>query len=57
MVRFKDEIWILGGQNFSGFFDDIWRSSDGTNWTRVNPVGDMWTARSTHGVMIFDEKM
>jgi len=31
---FKDKIWIIGGEDKTAKYDDIWNSSDGVNWTK-----------------------
>nr|WP_295932528.1 hypothetical protein [uncultured Dyadobacter sp.] len=32
---FQDKIWIIGGENKSRQFDDIWNSADGIHWKRI----------------------
>lgn len=31
---FRDSIWIIGGEDRQGSFNDIWNSPDGIHWTR-----------------------
>jgi hypothetical protein len=33
-VIFNDQLWILGGDD-GGYTNEVWRTSDGTNWTQI----------------------
>ena len=62
---FKDQIWVLGGQTMPLFADveekvyyDIWRSSDGVNWEKVETKSPLWEARSVFGAgLVFKDKI
>jgi hypothetical protein len=66
---FNNKIWVMGGQtlalaNCSGYpqqetFDnDIWNSSDGANWTQVEPAGSIWNPRGViGGAAVFKGRM
>lgn len=32
---FRDTLWIIGGEDDAGRYDDAWQSADGVRWTRV----------------------
>src|SRR5579862_942014 len=32
---FNGRMWVLGGNQGGSYFNDVWSSSDGTNWTQV----------------------
>ena len=53
---FKDKIWVMGGQTMPGFvkskevfYRDIWNSTDGVHWQRVQPQEPYWPARGMIG--------
>lgn len=66
VLVFNDEIWLLGGgrydsqtTNSSQKFtvnNDVWKSSDGKNWTRVDQHAD-WDARIWHGATVYNGEM
>ncbi len=60
---FKDRIWVLGGGTYDTpqhpqrlFYNDIWSSSDGVNWTRHVEAAP-WQPREYHDVAVWDNKM
>ena len=55
-VVFDGKMWILGGDSESGQLNDVWWSTDGTNWTNAN-ASEHWSARTSHASVVFDEKM
>ena len=51
VIEFNDKLWLFGGSESSGkpdvlptrFFNDVWQTSDGVSWTRVDadvPAGN-----------------
>ncbi len=54
----NDELYLSAGKNSDGFYlDDLWKSSDGENWTLVNAnMGDMHK-RAYHQMISFDNKL
>lgn len=64
-VAFRDQIWVIGGQTMPAFspskeefHDDVWRSSDGRSWTKVEPVGPRWPARGMiGGAAVFKDRI
>lgn len=54
-VVFKDKIWLAGGFDGKRYYNDVWNSADGVNWTRVAEKTD-WSPRNT-GLIIFKNKM
>lgn len=64
-VVFQDKLWVLGGQTmpaFAGgeevFYRDIWTSTDGVLWQRIEPREPYWTARGMiGGAAVFQDRM
>jgi len=64
-VVFQDKLWVMGGQTmpaFAGaqetFYRDIWNSTDGVRWERVEPREPYWTARGMiGGAAVFKDRM
>jgi len=55
-VAFRDRIWVLGGQTIPQiapaevrFHRDIWTTTDGLDWKRVEPREPYWSARALIG--------
>lgn len=45
-------LWLIGGSDDNVLRDDIWKSSDGINWSEVI-TSDRFSARSTHATASF----
>lgn len=58
MVVFNGKLWILGGTILAEnkFYNDVWSSSDGINWTQVTDAAS-WKPRKKHRVLIFENKI
>jgi N-acetylneuraminic acid mutarotase len=61
-TEFNGQMWIIGGESSletpgPSVSNDIWRSSDGINWTRVVPVGATFPPRVRHAVVVSDNKL
>ena len=52
---FKDKIWLIGGFDGKRYYNDVWNSTDGVNWTRVAEKTD-WSPRNT-SVIVFKNKL
>ncbi|CAN5456274.1 hypothetical protein BH20ACI1_BH20ACI1_14330 [soil metagenome] len=52
---FKDKIWLVGGFDGKRYYNDVWNSSDGVNWTRVAEK-TAWSPRNT-GIIVFKNKL
>ena len=52
MVVYRDNLWVFGGiDNGDTYLNDLWRSRDGKDWTRVTPLaGDRFPAIGNHQV-------
>lgn len=48
-------IYLTGGLNGSTTYGDVWRSSNGIAWLRINEAAE-WTARCAHRVVYFGGK-
>ena len=54
--EFKRKLWIIGGEDKNGTYDDIWNSADGINWKKVKenlPFGK----RSGSRVVLLNDKL
>jgi lysophospholipase L1-like esterase len=58
-VVHDDKMWIIGGDSNQGHYqNDVWNSSDGRTWTRVNHGKDPpWAPRALHHTLVFGDKM
>jgi hypothetical protein len=62
---FRDKIWVLGGQTIPGFapaeevfYRDIWTTTDGVEWERVEPQEPYWPARGMiGGSVVFKDRV
>lgn len=60
---FQDRMWILGGgtydtpqTRFRRFYNDVWSSADGVNWTR-HVESAPWEPRQYHEIAVFDQRL
>lgn len=57
-VVFNDHIWIIGGYNpgnsGDSYFEDIWKSADGSSWTLVNDNA-VFKGRRGHSLITFND--
>ncbi len=61
-AAFKGRLWVVGGQIANGRLADsdtneVWRSDDGLNWTRIEPVGEVFAPRDGHGLVVFNDRL
>jgi hypothetical protein len=61
-VSFDGHVWIIGGATTEGTqsgarSNEIWRSDDGTDWTRVATQGTIFSPRDGHCVVVFNDKL
>jgi hypothetical protein len=65
-IVYDDAMWVVAGsaaQATKGpegaFLNDVWRSTDGINWTEMKPTdrNSMWTARHAESLFNFDGKL
>ena len=54
-VVFQNKIWVMGGVDGDTFFNDIWSSFDGRNWTSHGNAP--WVARSGFATAVYDNKI
>lgn len=55
-IVFQDAMWVIGGQDNSVKYNDVWCSVDGINWTCVTAAAD-FGARAYHACVIYDDKI
>ena len=64
-VAFKDRIWVMGGQTLPQFapakecfYDDVWSSTDGLAWEKMDVRQPAWPSRGMiGGNVVFMERM
>jgi len=61
-TEFNGQMWVIGGEASTGnpgprVSNDVWRSSDGVNWTRVATTGTIFPPRDRHAVVAFNNKL
>ena len=61
LLTFQNKLWLIGGGiNYnteeSFYYNDIWNSSDGVDWTLVNGNAS-WPGRYWFNSIVYDEKM
>lgn len=61
-VSFGGHVWIVGGATVEGAeigarSNEIWRSDNGTDWTRVATQGTIFSPRDGHCVVVFNNKL
>ncbi len=60
VVAYDGKMWLLGGGKYGvvSFEDnnDVWCSTDGSNWTKVTGSA-AWAKRDGHTVVVYDNKM
>ncbi len=56
---FRDRMWIVGGDVNQGHYqNDVWNSSDGKHWKRVNPEAPVpWAPRALHYTVVHDDRI
>lgn len=62
---FNDKIWIMGGQTTPQFapaeelfYNDIWNTQNGVNWTKLIPKKPLWPNRGMiSGSVVFNDRM
>ncbi len=62
---FRDKLWVIGGQTMPAFakadevfYRDVWNTTDGVNWTQVEPREPFWSARGMiGGSVVFKDRI
>jgi hypothetical protein len=56
---YHDRMWIVGGDCNQGHYqNDVWSSTDGKKWTRVNEGKDVpWGPRALHYTVVHNDKI
>ncbi|MGB5808976.1 MAG: hypothetical protein WBG86_00525, partial [Polyangiales bacterium] len=58
-VTLGDQMYVIGGQDFgveSNFYNDVWRSSDGAEWTEMTSDAG-WQGRAGLRTVVFRDEM
>jgi hypothetical protein len=66
-IVFNNTVLVIGGTKWSGstadalygssgLLNDVWQSSDGTNYSFLT-VNALWSARQGHSVVVYDDKL
>jgi len=54
-VVFDNKMWVIGGSDSSGTYNDVWYSSDGVTWTQAPDAS--WSARYGHTSVVFNDEI
>lgn len=54
--NFQNALWVVGGDNTAGVTNDVWTSTDGTNWTQVTQTHP-FTAEAFGSNAVFNGQM
>ena len=55
---FQNKMWIVGGDvNQGHYHQDVWNSSDGKTWKRVDSDVPPWAPRALHHTLTFKDKI
>ncbi|MCY4045691.1 MAG: PKD domain-containing protein [Cellvibrionales bacterium] len=56
LVVFNNALWVIGGRDIDGFKNDVWKSTDGKAWNKVDQVTS-FSARGGHQSFVFNNKL
>jgi hypothetical protein len=56
LVAFNGKIWLLGGFDGQGYYNDVWNSSDGAHWARVVEHA-AWSPRNVDTAAVFKNRI
>lgn len=57
-VSFNGWLWLIGGGRLDSLdTNEVWRSADGINWSRVQSSGAIFSGRSSHRVVAFNNRL
>jgi hypothetical protein len=52
----QQAMWVIGGDETLDLFNDVWYSSDGTNWTQATGAAQ-WGKRYNHTSLVYNNQM
>jgi len=55
-VIFDERLWVIGGENSTRYFSDVWYSDDGITWTQAT-ANAAFGRRCGHKSVVFDDRM
>lgn len=55
-ISFQGAIWLLGGDDGSHLYNDVWRSVDGLHWSRVTSQAP-WAPRSGAKAFVYKDRL
>ncbi len=61
-TEFNGQMWVIGGEGTrdssgTSVRNDVWRSSDGLNWSKATAAGAIFSRRAGHAVVAFNNKL
>lgn len=57
IVDLNGTLFMIGGIRGIDRLNEVWTSTNGSTWTQVTTVGNIFTPRNGHQVVVFDNKM
>jgi len=55
-VAFNNEMWVIAGNTYSNYMNDVWYSSDGVNWGCTTTAAN-FTARAWQSSVVYNNEM
>lgn len=56
-VKFQNEYYIVGGTNGTGYFNEIYKSTDGVTWSSVSTSGSLFSGLAFHTTTVHNGKV
>lgn len=56
-VVFENAIYVIGGRHTSGFFNEIWKSPDGIEWSLITPTDEIFSPRYAQTATVHNGKV
>jgi len=56
-IAYNNEMWVIGGYNGSTYYNDVWYSTDGANWSQSSNLSGIFTPRYGHSGLVFNNEM
>ena len=56
-VVFEDTIYVIGGKHLGTSFNDIWKSTDGIEWTLITPADAIFSPRYANTATVHHGKV
>src|SRR5690606_24526785 len=55
-LEFKNKLWVIGGEGYSEYYNDIWSSEDGISWEKISTNNNFSTTNG-HQSIVFNNQL